>query len=41
MKDAIDPIEQKRKVLMEINAYIGRIALEKKQSGQGGYSGVP
>jgi hypothetical protein len=27
MKDAIDPIEQKRKVLMEISAYIGRIAL--------------
>jgi len=27
MKDAIDPIEQKRKVLMETNAYIGHIAL--------------
>ena len=30
MKDAIDPIEQKRKALMEINAYIGRIALWKR-----------
>ena len=30
MKDAIDPIEQKRKVSMEINAYIGRIALWKR-----------
>ena len=32
MKDAIDPIEQKRKVLMEINAYIGRIALLKRNN---------
>ena len=30
MKHAIDPIEQKRKNLMEINAYIGRIAFWKK-----------
>ena len=30
MKDAIDPIEQKRKVLMETNAYIGHIALWKR-----------
>ena len=30
MKDAIDPIEQKRTFLMEINAYIGRIALWKR-----------
>ena len=30
MKDAIDPIEQKRKVLIEINAYIGRIAFSKR-----------
>ena len=32
MKDAIDPIEQKRKVSMEINAYIGRIPLLKRNN---------